>query len=78
VFFGKLSIVGIYPIDDYKSKPGKQGLIGLVQISKPDTLSDMAIRNLNDFYRQQYSFSLDIDIIIKFLFRKRSGGNSNP
>jgi hypothetical protein len=78
VFFGKMSIVGIYPIDDYKSKPGKQGLIGLVQISKPETLSEVAIKNINDFYRQHYSFSLDIDIIIKFLFRKRSGSNSNP
>jgi len=77
VISGKYSIVGIYPAIDDKIKAGKPGIIGLVHISKPEQLSVEAIRNLNNFYRQHYSISLDIDIILKFLFRKRSGSNRN-
>jgi O-antigen biosynthesis protein len=73
VLSGRLAIVGIYPVDNEKSLAGKQGITGLVHISKPELLSDEAIRNLNNYYRQFYSLSLDIDIIIKFLIRKKSG-----
>lgn len=77
VLIGRFSIVGIYKLDNDKIKVGKEGIIGLVHISKPNQLSNEAIKNLNDYYRQYYSFSLDLDIIIKFLFRKKSGNKSN-
>jgi len=77
VLIGRFSIVGIYKLNGDKIKVGKQGIIGLAHISKPERLSPEAIKKLNDYYRQHYSFSLDLDIIIKFLFRKKSGNNKN-
>ncbi|MFH1051913.1 MAG: glycosyltransferase [bacterium] len=73
VLWGKFSLVGQYELHGEKLRAGKIGLIGLVHISNPNQLSIEAKKNLNNFYLQEYSFSLDIDIIIKFLFRKKSG-----
>lgn len=73
VFTGKYSLVGLYELEGEKISAGKPGLIGLVHVSYPRQLSPEAKKNLNNFYLQEYSFSLDIDIIIKFLFRKKSG-----
>jgi len=73
VLKGKYSIVGILPVEKDGNKPGKEGLIGLAHISKPETLSKEAIIKLNEYYRINYNLSLDLDIIIKFIFRKKSG-----
>lgn len=77
VLIGRYSLVGLFDLDGERFKTGKKGLIGLVHISNPNQLSLEAKKNLNNFYIQEYSFSLDIDIIIKFIFRKRSGYKRN-
>ncbi|ROL60836.1 glycosyltransferase [Bacteroidetes/Chlorobi group bacterium ChocPot_Mid] len=77
VLKGDYSIVGLYEIQGEKTESGKLGLTGLVHISNPEQLSSAAMKNLNNFYMQEYSFSLDMDIIIKFLFRKKSGNKRN-
>lgn len=76
VLKGRFSFVGIYPttLDKPKWKPG---LIGLAHIGNPDRLSAKAIDNLNEYYMRNYSFSLDIDIILKYITRKQSG-KANP
>ncbi len=71
---GKRSFIGVYPIKEDVSKAGKPGLLGLAHISKPSSLSPKAIKKLNDYYRQNYSFSLDLDIVLKSLFRKKENG----
>ena len=73
VFKGEFSFVGIYRTDNQNIKLGKEGLIGLVHISKPERLSKQSINNLNNFYLQHFSVMLDFDIFIKYLFRKNSG-----
>ncbi len=77
VLLGRYSLVGLYEIKDDRIRSGKIGLIGLVHISNPGQLSLDAKRNLNNFYLQEYSLSLDMDIIIKFIFRKKSGNKRN-
>ncbi len=73
VFVGKYSFVGIYKIENDTSNASKEGLISLAEVSRPERLSKEAIRNLNVFYKRRYSLSLDLDIILKYLFRKKSG-----
>ncbi|MFW5702213.1 MAG: glycosyltransferase [Bacteroidota bacterium] len=67
---GRYSIVGIHPASRDLGNLGKPGLISLASISHPEMLSDEAIRNLNEYYLQHYSLSLDIDIMLKYFFRK--------
>ena len=72
VFRGKMSIVGTYP----SSKDTvffKRGIIGMAQISMPEKLTDYSIAKLNEYYINNYSFLLDIEIILKYLIRKKSG-----
>lgn len=69
---GKYSIVGLYPVDDQISA-GKTGLTGIAHISRPERLSKEAIRSLNTYYIQNFTLSLDLDIILKQIFRKRRG-----
>jgi GT2 family glycosyltransferase len=69
---GKKTFIGIYPVkgaDNY----GKPGLTGLAHISRPEQLSKKSVLSLNEYYLKNYSLSLDLDIILKNLFRKRSG-----
>ncbi|MDQ1267211.1 MAG: hypothetical protein QG635_2365, partial [Bacteroidota bacterium] len=54
------------------TKIGKYGLLGIARISAPNKLSKQAISNLNDYYLKNYSISLDIEIFLKFIFRKKS------
>jgi GT2 family glycosyltransferase len=72
VLKGELSIVGLYP-DAAMPAGGKPGLTGLAHISAPKRLSESAIRNLNQYYVEHYSFTLDMDILLKHLFRKNRG-----
>jgi hypothetical protein len=75
VFSGKMSLVGLYPRGK-KFDLGKEGIIGLATISRADRLSESAVSNLNDYYLQNMSVQLDMDIIIKYIFRKRFENNS--
>lgn len=69
VFAGSYSFVGIYEIKNEK-QAGKPGLTGLAHISKPEALTRDSIKKLNEYYLQHYSISLDIDIFLKYIFRK--------
>lgn len=73
VLSGKMSITGYYPIGDITYPFGKPGMTGLVHISKNEDMSEETIKKLNLFYIQNYSVSLDIDIILKTIFRKNRG-----
>ncbi len=72
VLLGKLTIVGIVPSEkdtiDYK-----RGITGMAAISSPEKLSDITIAKLNEYYINNYSFLLDIELILKHLIRKKSG-----
>ncbi len=68
VLTGRLSIVGLYPVTE--NILCRTGLTGMVHISKPEKLTIQAINRLNDYYLMNYTFSLDIEIILKKLFRK--------
>lgn len=73
VFKGKKSLVGLFVETKIVSQVGKEGLISLAEISNTKRLTIQAINSLNDYYLKNYSFSLDLDIIIKYLFRRKSG-----
>ena len=68
---GKMSFVGLYKVNGKVPTAGKQGITGLAHISHPEHLSDNAIANLNHYYQQNFSLSLDLDIILKYVFRLR-------
>ncbi len=71
VLKGQKSIVGITKISDYlNNNIGKEGLIGLSTVTYAKNLTNSSKRKLNDYYLLNYSFSLDIDIILKFIIRK--------
>lgn len=70
---GKYSLFGLYPVDNQEPALGKIGLTGLAHISDPEKLSQQAIHNLNDFYVRRYTLSLDLEIFLKFFFRRSSG-----
>lgn len=72
VLKGNMSIIGLYPQESMPAG-GKPGLTGLAHISSPKRLSGAAIRNLNQYYVEHYSFTLDMDILLKHLFRKNRG-----
>ncbi len=73
VLKGNYSFVGLYETKTRKNRIGKLGVIGPALLKEPENLSDEAINKLNDYYIRHYSLSLDFDIIIKYLIRKRSG-----
>lgn len=68
VFTGVKSIFGILPTDDPTEK-GKPGLLGLAHLSSPEDLSEKAVRRLNEYYLRDYSISMDIDIMLKYLIK---------
>jgi GT2 family glycosyltransferase len=70
VLKGKYSIVGLYPTEGSLPVAGKIGLTGLAHISKPARVSPQVIRELNEYYVQHYTATLDFDILLKGLFRK--------
>jgi GT2 family glycosyltransferase len=73
VLIGQYSIIGLYDIEGGKPSIGKIGLTGLAHISEPERMPDKAIKDLNDYYLINYNFSLDLDILLKQIFRKKSG-----
>lgn len=72
VLRGTYSVVGLYA-DGIQRNVGKEGITGLVHISTPAALSPSAIEQLNDFYVEQYSIALDIEILLKHLLRRIRG-----
>jgi GT2 family glycosyltransferase len=70
LLLGKISLVGVLSAPNRKYDFGKPGIFGLAHISSPEKLNESAIDKLNDYYLQRCSFSLDVDIILKQLFRK--------
>ncbi|TAL69738.1 MAG: glycosyltransferase [Bacteroidetes bacterium] len=70
VFTGELSLIGLYKITNEKPMIGKTGLTGLAHISKTNKLNLKIVNDLNEYYLINYSFSLDIDILLKHFFRK--------
>jgi hypothetical protein len=70
---GKYSIVGLYPLDEQRPVMGKIGFTGLAHISKPSRLSPQVIRELNEYYVQHYTLTLDFDILLKSFLRKSNG-----
>ncbi len=70
---GDYSVVGIYPVEKETNGIAKPGIISIAGISRPESLAQSAIKKLNDYYVQNYSFLLDTDICLKYLFRKNRG-----
>jgi len=65
------SIVGIYPVDNIRNYNSKPGILNLVMFADPQSLNEYTIKKLNDYYENNYSLSLDFDILIKFVFKRR-------
>jgi GT2 family glycosyltransferase len=70
VFLGRKSLVGMYPAESNQSHYGKIGLISLAGLHDAPALSAAAIEELNRYYAEKYSFSLDLDICLKLYRRK--------
>jgi lipopolysaccharide/colanic/teichoic acid biosynthesis glycosyltransferase len=70
VFLGRKSLVGIYPTPSKYSHYGKIGLISLAGLNSSPVMSEDAIEELNRYYAEKYSFSLDLDICLKLYRRK--------
>lgn len=72
VFIGKHTLIGLLNINsELASKFGKIGLIGLAHLGKNEYSTQHSIKQLNDYYLQNMSLSLDIDIFFKYIFRKK-------
>ncbi len=69
VLRGTTSIIGLYPVEGSVHLLGKIGLTGLAHIHSPERLSAQALRSINEFYAQHYSVWLDVEILVKALFR---------
>ncbi|MFM2132864.1 MAG: hypothetical protein RL156_145 [Bacteroidota bacterium] len=67
VLAGKMSVVGVFPVDSSHAHIAKIGVTGLAHISYPGQLSEHTINELNEYYIKNYSPSLDLDICIKSL-----------
>ncbi|HPI19238.1 MAG TPA: glycosyltransferase [Candidatus Kapabacteria bacterium] len=71
VFIGKYTLIGLLSNENGLDKElGKVGLIGLAHLGKNEYSTVMSIKRLNDYYLQNMSLSLDIDIFFKYIFRK--------
>ncbi len=71
VFIGKYTLIGLLSNANGLDKElGKVGLIGLAHLGNNEYSTVMSIKRLNDYYLQNMSLSLDIDIFFKYIFRK--------
>ena len=69
ILVGKKTTIGIYPDAEYDTNSIKVGLISLAHINKPNESAASSISSLNEYYLNNYSLSLDIDIAIKYFVR---------
>lgn len=70
VFIGEMSVIGI----DKTNKTyefGKLGIITLSKINNSMDITESSLEKLNEYYLSNYSLSLDIDIFVKYLIRRR-------
>ncbi|MBU3741700.1 MAG: glycosyltransferase [Candidatus Kapabacteria bacterium] len=72
ILLGNISIVGLVP-DGVVRAAGKPGLTGLAHVGRPQPLSNSAVVALNDYYVDNYSVSLDIEIILKHFLQRQRG-----
>lgn len=70
LLLGRLTFIGLFPEGNSLSEKGKLGIIGLAHISEPGKLKEKMIVELNNHYLDNYSLSLDFDILFKYLFRR--------
>ncbi len=70
VLAGRKSLVGVFPLNQkkYFSKPGIISFAGISN-SNQSELSIENTHNLNEFYDNNFSFSFDLEIILKSYFR---------
>ncbi len=71
VFIGKKSIIGIEINPSQHDEFGKPGIITLANINVSENISQSSIEKLNYFYLTNYSISLDIDILVKYIIRNK-------
>ena len=69
---GRVSLVGIYP-DGHHRPAGRPGMTSLVHVGQVNVLSTKAVAALNDYYVQNYSVALDVEILVKQLLRRNRG-----
>lgn len=70
VLIGEKSIIGIEPIDNKTNEFCKPGIITLANTNNNINISNTAIESLNYYYIANYSLSLDIDILVRYITRK--------
>jgi len=70
LLLGKLTFIGLFPEINNLTEKGKLGIIGLAHVSEPQKLKEKMIVELNNHYLDNYSLSLDFDILFKYLFRR--------
>lgn len=70
---GNKSLVGIYSTKGNDPPFIKIGIAGLAHLSRPQLLSNHALENLNDYYIRNYSLSLDLEILLRYFFRRKRG-----
>ncbi len=70
---GKKSLVGIYSTKSNDPPFIRIGIAGLAHLSRPQLLSNHALENLNDYYIRNYSLSLDLEILLRYFFRRKRG-----
>ncbi|MFN8360718.1 MAG: glycosyltransferase [Candidatus Kapaibacterium sp.] len=70
VLIGRKSLIGVYPTDGSSLQYGKIGLVSLAGLHASPDLSIEAREELNRYYAEKYTFSLDLDICLKLYWRK--------
>ncbi len=73
VLIGRKSVVGLKSIGGGSPEYGKTGLISLADVGSGNLISRRAAEKLNEYYAQHYDHALDLEIIIKYIFGKKSG-----
>ncbi len=71
VLIGNLTLIGIYQTDGAEESGIRSGITGLVHLIGADKLTPNQIERLNNYYLQFVNLSLDFDIMLKYLFRKK-------
>lgn len=72
VLRGHKSCVGLFP-DGKRRQAGKQGIMGLAHFGITTNVSEGTIENLNDYYVEHFTLALDVEILLKHLFRRSRG-----
>jgi len=65
VLSGKYSFVGIHSQNYIRNFNAKPGILNLANFLPQEQITDNVIQQLNDYYEQNYSLSLDFDIFLK-------------